>query len=250
MDPGKPAIRVLPDPDRLAAAAAEEFVRAALAAVAERGRFAVAISGGSTPLRLYRLLARRGHLTPPGPLPWAAVHWFWCDERCVPPEDELSNYGSWQNAIYGAPVPPDNVHRIRGEDADPSSAARAYELDLRQSLAASRPRLDLVLLGMGADGHTASLFPRSEALEERERWVVAPRVYPPGPARVTLTLPAINAAGRAVFVVSGEEKADTLRRVLEGPRDVEALPAQGVAPAKGECVWLADRAAAAGLTTA
>ena len=242
------ALRTLPDPDRLAAAAAEEVVRAAFEAVAARGRFAMAISGGSTPLRLFRLLARRGHLTPPGPLPWPAIHWFWADERCVPPEDELSNYGNWQDAIYGAPVPPENVHRIHGEDADAAGAARAYEDELRAFLD-PQPGLDLVLLGMGSDGHTASLFPGSEALRETARWVVAPAVYPPGPPRVTLTLPAINGAARAVFLVSGEEKAETLRRVLEGPRDVDALPAQGVQPPRGETVFLVDRAAAALLRT-
>ncbi len=241
------ALRILPDPDRLAAAAAEEFVRAALAAVAERGRFAVAISGGSTPLRLYRLLARRGHLTPPGTLPWPAVDWFWCDERCVAPEDSLSNYGAWQHAIYGAPIPAQNVHRIRGEDTEPARAAAAYEEELRRSLQ-PQGRFDLVVLGMGADGHTASLFPRSEALAERERWVVAPQVFPPGPPRVSLTLPAINAAARVVFLVSGEEKAEILARVLEGARDVRLLPAQGVEPAKGECAWLVDRAAASRLS--
>ncbi len=242
-------IRVLPDPDRLAAAAAEEFVRAALQATAERGRFTVAISGGSTPLRLYRLLARRGHLTPPGPLPWAAVDWFWCDERCVPPEDDLSNYGAWQTAIYGAPVPPQNVYRIQGEASDPETAARLYEGELRRYFGDGAPRFDLVLLGMGTDGHTASLFPGSEALTEVERWVVAPRVYPPGPARVTLTLPAINAAARVVLLVSGEEKAEVLRHAFEGPREIDRLPVQGVAPGAGECIWLVDRAAAAALST-
>ena len=221
-------------------------MRAALAAVAERGRFAVAISGGSTPRRLYRLLARRGHLTPPGPLPWAAVHWFWCDERAVPPEDDLSNYGAWQTAIHGAPVPADNVHRIAGEEPS-ERAAELYEQELRRFFPAPRPDFDLVLLGLGEDGHTASLFPRSEALAETSRWVAAPRVHPPGPRRVTLTLPAINAAARAVFLVSGEEKAEALRRVLHGPLDVESLPAQGVQPASGACVWLVDRDAAAGL---
>jgi 6-phosphogluconolactonase len=224
-------------------------VRAALRVTAEGRRFAVAISGGSTPLRLYRLLARRGHLTPPGPLPWEAVDWFWCDERCVPPEDELSNYGAWQTAIYGAPVPAQNIYRIQGEASDPETAALLYEADLRRYFHEPSPRFDLVLLGLGTDGHTASLFPGSEALAERERWVLAPRVYPPGPARVTLTLAAINAAARVVLLVSGEEKAEVLHRVLEEPREVDRLPAQGVTPSRGECVWLVDRAAAAALSS-
>jgi 6-phosphogluconolactonase len=239
-----PTVRVLPDPERLAAAAAEEFVRAALEATRERGRFAVAVSGGSTPLRLYHLLARRGHLTPPGSLPWGAIHWFWVDERCVPPEAELSNYGAWHEAIHGAPIPPANVHRIHGEHPDPPSAAQVYEDELRQFLSPPHSVLDLVLLGMGADGHTASLFPHSEALAENTRWVVAPVTYPPGPPRITLTLRALNEAARVLFLVSGEEKAGTVRLVLEEQRDIESLPAQGVAPARGECVWLVDRAAA------
>jgi len=239
-----PTVRVLPDPERLAAAAAEEFVRAALEASGERGRFAVAVSGGSTPLRLFRLLARRGHLTPPGPLPWSAIHWFWVDERCVPAEDEQSNYGAWRRAVAGAPIDEERVHRVVGE-LPASDAAARYESELRAWFDedSEKPRLDLVLLGMGNDGHTASLFPGSEALFEANRWAVAPRVYPSGPARVTMTLPAINAARRIVFLVSGEEKADTLRRVLDEP--AAGLPAQAVQPADGELTWLVDAAAAA-----
>jgi 6-phosphogluconolactonase len=243
-----PTVRVLPDPERLAAAAAEEFVRAALAATGERGRFAVAVSGGSTPLRLFRLLARRGHLTPPGPLPWPAIHWFWVDERAVPAEDPQSNYGAWRAALAGAPVGEARIHRVAGELAAEDAAER-YDSELRAWFghALSWPRFDLVLLGMGNDGHTASLFPGSEALAEAERWAVAPRIHPPGPARVTLTLPAINAARRVVFLVSGDEKAETLRRVLDEP--AAGLPAQAVRPADGELTWLVDAAAAAALRT-
>jgi 6-phosphogluconolactonase len=240
----EPVLRVLPDADRLAAAAAEVFVGAALAATRERGRFAVAISGGSTPLRLYRLLARRGHLTPPGPLPWGSIHWFWVDERCVPPDDPRSNHGNWREAMAGAQLPAANVHRIPAELGAAEAAGR-YDHTLRQWFAtAAAPRFDLVLLGMGADGHTASLFPGSEALTESERWVAAPRVYPSGPARVTLTLPALNAAACVVFLVSGAEKSATLRRVLRGPLDPGALPAQAIRPADGELSWFADQAAA------
>lgn len=235
---------MLPDAERLAAAAAEEFVRAALEASAERGRFAVAVSGGSTPLRLFRLLARRGHLTPPGPLPWGAIHWFWVDERCVPAEDEQSNYGAWRRAVAGAPIGEERIHRIGGE-RPATDAAACYESELRAWFGelVEEPQFDLVLLGMGNDGHTASLFPGSEALAEVERWAVAPRVYPSGPARVTLTLPAINAARRVVFLVSGGEKAETLRRVLDDP--AAGLPAQAVQPADGQLTWLVDAAAAA-----
>lgn len=243
-----PAIRVLPDADRLAAAAVEEFVRAALAAVAERGRFIVALSGGSTPLRAYRLLARRGLLTPPGPLPWSSIQWFWGDERCVPPDDKQSNYGAWRAAMAGAPLVESSIHRILGE-LPPSDAADRYEEELRAAFTtadAEPQRFDLVLLGLGADGHVASLFPASEGLEERERWVIAPRTYPPGPARVSLTLPPIESARRIVCLVSGAEKAAALQRVLEGPRSAPFLPAQAISP-RGDMLWLADAAAAADL---
>jgi 6-phosphogluconolactonase len=241
-----PTVRVLPDPERLAAAAAEEFVRAALEATGERGRFAVAVSGGSTPLRLFRLLARRGHLTPPGPLPWGAIHWFWVDERAVPAEDPQSNYGAWRSAVAGAPIGEARIHRIAGELRAEDAAAR-YETELRSWFGDGRswPRFDLLLLGMGNDGHTASLFPGSEALTEAKRCVVAPRVHPPGPERVTLTLPVINAARRVVFLVSGEAKAETLRRVLDEP--TAGLPAQAVRPRDGALLWLVDSAAAATL---
>jgi 6-phosphogluconolactonase len=243
-----PAIRILPDPERLAAAAAEEFVRAALAAVAARGRFAVALSGGSTPLRAYRLLARRGVLTPPGPLPWSSIHWFWGDERCVPPGDPQSNYGAWREAMAGAPLVEANVHRILGE-LEPAEAADRYEEALRAVLTgggAEPSGFDLMWLGLGVDGHVASLFPGSDGLAERRRWVIAPRVYPPGPPRVSLTLPAIESARRIVCLVSGAEKAATLQRVLEGPHAAPPLPAEAISP-RGELLWLVDAAAAARL---
>lgn len=232
-------LRVVAGPAELAVAAADEWRARALAA-APSGRFSVALAGGRTPQPLHALLA-----DPREPyrdaLPWALTHVFFGDERSVPPDDPASNYGAARDALLSrVPLPPGNVHRIRGED-DAGAAARAYEEELRRVLGPAA-RLDLVLLGLGADGHTASLFPGSPALEERTRLVAAPFVPSLGARRITLTLPALSAAARVVFLVSGAEKADALRRVLAGAAE---LPAARVRPREGAALFLADRAAAA-----
>jgi len=233
--------------DALMEAAAEGFVGAAAAAVRARGRFAVALAGGATPRRLYALLA-----SPPyaSRVDWARVHVFWGDERCVPPDDPMSNYRMACVALLAhVPLPAENVHRIRGED-DPDAAAAAYERELREAFAGPPvARFDLVLLGMGGNGHTASLFPGGAAIHETERWVMADYVAEMSMWRVTLTPVVINAAAEVVFLVSGPEKAATLKRVLEGPYQPDALPAQVVAPAAGRLRWLVDTAAAAALRT-
>ena len=188
----------------------------------------------ATPAVLYRLLVSK-------PIDWSRVHVFLGDERCVPPDDPASNYRMARETLLDhVPIPPANVHRIRGEDP-PAVAAAAYERELRVTTA----RLDLVLLGMGDNGHTASLFPGLAAVRERERWVVAEYVAEVGMWRVTLTPPAINAAVAVVFLVAGQGKAEMLHRVLDGPRDPEALPAQAIATARA--TWLVDAAAAAQL---
>lgn len=237
-------IEVFDTPDRLMAAAAEAFVECADRALLASGRFVVALSGGSTPAALYGLLA-----TEPiaDRVDWPRVHVFWGDERCVPPDAPASNYRMARERLLDhVPVSPTQVHRIRGED-DPTTAAAACERELRATLAGSR--LDLVLLGMGNDGHTGSLFPGTPAVREAERWVIAHRV--PGaaaaPWRITFTPPVLNAAADVLFLVTGADKAATLHRVLDGPLDPDALPSQAIAPRDGCVRWLVDAAAAAEL---
>jgi 6-phosphogluconolactonase len=246
------SVEVHPTVDALIRAAADAVVGAAAAAVGQTGRFVLALSGGSTPRELYRLLAAPAYAAR---IEWPRTDVFWGDERCVPPDDPASNYRMAREALLDhVAVSADRVHRVRGEE-DPHAAAAAYEKTLRHVFATpiDRPRVepatrfDLVLLGMGGDGHTASLFPGSPGLRERDRWVVADRVNATPPWRVTLTLPVINAATELVFLVAGADKATPLQRVLEGPRAAEPLPAQLVAPTHGRLRWLVDRAAAARL---
>ncbi len=230
-------------------AAAEVFIRRAAEAIRSSGRFCVALSGGSTPRGLYALLAAEPDAAR---VDWPRVHVFWADERCVPPSDPASNHRMARELLLDrVPVPGSNVHRIRGED-DPAEAAAAYERELREAFSTPagppRPapgrRFDLVLLGLGDDGHTASLFPGRAALEETTRWVIAHHVAAVAAWRITLTPPVINAAADVVFLVSGREKAAILQRVIEGPYRPAELPAQRVAPRDGCLRWLADAAAA------
>jgi 6-phosphogluconolactonase len=231
---------VVPDADALASVAAQRFTALASSAIAERGRFIVALSGGSTPRPAYALLAQEPLVSR---VDWARVHVFWGDERCVPPEHPDSNYRMASRALLDhVAIPPDSVHRIPGE-LPPEEAAAVYQAELERVLGAGG-RFDLVLLGMGADGHTASLFPGTAAVEERGRAVVAVYVEKLTAWRVTLTLPVIQAARRVVFLVSGAGKAPVLARVHAG----EALPAGLVRPKDGQLIWLADRDAAADLS--
>jgi len=243
----EPLIDVLPDASAVIDAA-DELVRvAAAAAIAARGRFTLALSGGRTPNGLYRALA---DAPGPGraPLDWRRIHLLWGDERAVPPEDPQSNYGTAMAAFAGAPIPPANVHRIAAETAPAEDGAAAYEALLRalfDTAAPQVPEIDLVLLGLGTDGHTASLFPGTAALAERRRLVVAQRVEAVGGDRVTLTYPVLNAARSVVFLITGAEKAVMARRLVR-ERDA-GLPAAGVRPQRGTLRYLLDRAAAAGL---
>ncbi len=245
------SIEILPDEDALAARAADLFAQAAQEAAAARGRFAAALSGGASPQPLYRLLARQQFTQK---VPWRRVHLYWGDERCVPPDDPESNYGAAERLfIRHVPIPSTSVHRVHGEEGA-ERAADAYEEELRALAARERPTselpvFDLVLLGLGADGHTASLFPHSPELEEVERLAVA-TVAPDGSPRVTVTYPVIGAARRVWFLVSGAAKAGMVAEVLEGLRVPKAVPAQAVAPVKGTLTWLLDEAAAAELSPA
>jgi 6-phosphogluconolactonase len=210
--------------------------------IVERGRFTIALSGGSTPRPIYARLAAADHVDH---IDWRKVHVFFSDERCVPPDDAASNYRMAREALLDhVPLPPENIQRIRGEE-DPALAALAYEQDLQRLFRTSTaPAFDLICLGMGDDGHTASLFPGTAALSEQERWVVAQYVAA-GPAwRVTFTAPLINAARHVAFLVEGAGKSETLKRVLEGPYLPDVLPAQLIQPLCGRAHWLVDAAAA------
>jgi 6-phosphogluconolactonase len=236
----------------LIAGAAEIFIAAAARAIRRSGRFAVALSGGSTPRPLYELLASPSHA---GRVDWSRVHLFWSDERCVPPHDAQSNYRMVRETLLASvAVPAANVHRMRGEDP-PAQAAAAYELDLRRAFAtpAGPPRsapgrcFDLALLGMGSDGHTASIVPRRGAVRERRRWVLAEKVALVPEWRLTLTPPVLAAAAHVAFLVSGADKAAMLHRVLDGPRQPYLFPAQSIAPTGGALDWLVDAEAGARL---
>jgi len=228
----------------LARAAAALFAARAAGAVSARGRFTAALSGGRTPEALYTLLATAPFATK---IPWDRVHLFWGDERCVPPDNRESNYRlARERLLDHVPVPPANVHRIRGE-MDPVEAAVLYE-GLLHAFFGQRgelcPAFDVVLLGLGEDGHTASLFPGSPAIRESLRRVSAQYVDAQKGWRITLTPPAINAARVVAFLVSGKGKADAVRDVLEGPFRPGTLPAQAIRPSRGELRWMLDRAAA------
>ncbi|MEB2288926.1 MAG: 6-phosphogluconolactonase [Anaerolineae bacterium] len=238
-------LEVVADGETLARKAAGYVVRLAGEAIAARGRFSIGLSGGSTPRALFRRLASPAWASR---IDWARVHVFWGDERCVPPDDAASNYRLARETLLSrVPLPPEHSHRIAGELA-PAEAARRYEAELRAFFssgesATPQPRFDLLLLGMGDDGHTASLFPGTAALHETERWAIENYVPRLDSWRITLTVPAINAAAHAIFLVSGAAKAETLRAVLHGPRQPEIYPAQLVRPQAGRLLWLVDRAA-------
>ena len=240
---------VLADRDALAWEAAARVAGAGQAAVRERGRFTLALSGGNTPRELYQLLAMSEWLVR---VPWEATDVFWADERCVPPDHPDSNYGAARAALLDRlPVLLEQVHRWRGEAPAPAVEAERYAGELRAHTdvdPTGMPRLDLILLGMGPDGHTASLFPHSPALHVADVPTAAPHIPERGGYRLTLTLPALNAARAAIFLVSGEGKAETLAQVLEGSPTPDELPAQAVRPRNGTLIWLVDAAAASRLS--
>jgi 6-phosphogluconolactonase len=226
---------VLPDPEALARRAAEIVLAAARAA---RGRFAIALSGGSTPRRLYQVLATM-------PMPWERTHWFWGDERFVPPTDNASNYRMTREALLAhVPVVADHIHPIPTTGLAPDAAASAYERTLKDfygvtELLPERPLFDVVLLGLGTNGHTASLFPDKPVLDERRHWVGSMDDAEAGP-RITLTYPALESSREVLFLVAGGDKKTVLREVLDGDR---RHPAARLKPA-GNLRFLADRTAA------
>jgi 6-phosphogluconolactonase len=271
-------IQIFPDPDALAEAVARHIVQRARTAISASGWFMLALSGGSTPRAAYLRLAT-GDLA--RKLDWQRTHVLWSDERCVPPDDPRSNYRMARETLLDrVPIPPRQIHRIRGED-DPEKAADDYERELRLLLSCHPERsegagtplpvnasrsgsfaepalsaaeglrmtngLDLVLLGLGEDGHTASLFPGQAVMHEKRRWVLATPAPDGTIWRVTLTPPPINAARNVTFVVSGESKAARLQEVLEGPFTPDVLPAQTIRPTKGRLLWMMDQGAASRL---
>lgn len=244
----KPEVRIVEDADELALEAAIEFARLATASTDARNLFTVVLSGGSTPKRLYSILADEPWRSQ---LPWSKMHFFWSDERHVPPDHPDSNYRIAHEALLSqVPVPAENIHRIKGEEGDAAQAAAEYEQEIRNTFRLTSdqsPRFDLVLLGLGSDGHTASLFPATTALSEREHFVVANWVEKLNAWRLTLTLPVLNNARNVVFLVSGRDKADILGAVLEGDH-AQKYPAQLVQPTDGSLLWLVDSDAAASLS--
>jgi 6-phosphogluconolactonase len=238
-----PEVEILPDARSLAERAVEEFVYLADEALRTGSRLTVVLAGGSTPQRMYNRLAGVQ-------ADWERIFFFWGDERCVPPAHADSNYRMADEALLShIPIPIGNIHRITGE-LPPEEAAQGYEDELRRFFGDEAPRFDLILLGLGGDGHTASLFPGTPAIREKRRWVaaVSHRVPPPPIVdRATLTLPVLNAAANVLFLVSGSEKAERLAQVLHDPFQPDLLPAQAVKPVNGGVRWLVDQAAAAKL---
>ena len=240
-----PRVQVYPTPALMTAAAGTEILRAIRQAVGERGIFSLALSGGETPRALYRRLAETADADEPD---WSCVHLCFGDERMVHPDDPASNYGMVRDELIAhVPIPAGNVRRIRGE-RPPGVAAREYAADLGGLIARTGGKLDVVLLGLGEDGHTASLFPGTDAVRERTQPVVAVQAAV-GP-RVTITLPVINAAREVIFLVEGGAKADIVRRVLEPAPGEQPLPASLVDPAGSAPLWMMDAAAASLLHSA
>lgn len=233
-------VMVAADAQALADAAADVVAREAALAIATRGWCRIALSGGSTPQALYQRLASRRDLE------WHRVHLVWGDERCVPPTHAASNYGMARQALIDhIAIPPAQVHRIRGEEPPEAEAVR-YEHELRGVV--HDGAIDLALLGLGLDGHTASLFPGDAATRETSRWVVAAGFADARGWRISLTAPVLMAARTVVFLVAGRDKAQVLADVVEGPEAPEAWPAQRIARGAVDVHWLVDRAAAATLT--
>jgi len=241
---------VLPDLDAVSHEAARRFVAIANDAIAANARFTVALAGGSTPERLYRLLASEAYRDA---VPWASVYVFFGDERCVPPDDAESNYRMASESLLShVPIMPERIFRLEGE-RDPQSAAVTYDARLGDVFGLSPgrlPQFDLVLLGMGPDGHTASLFPHTEGLKVVERLAAANYVPKFDSWRLTVTYPVLDAAANVIFLVGGAEKADALQQVLEGPFNPDEYPAQGVRTPDGTVTFLVDAAAASTLSTA
>lgn len=238
-------LRIVENPEELAKEGAKLFMDAAAAAIAQQGRFSVALSGGSTPYRLFRHLGASYRQK----IAWDRVHLFWSDERCVPRDHEQSNFRlAYDELISRIWIPAANVHRIKGE-LRPEEAARYYEADMKKHFDKDMPSFDLILLGVGPDGHTASLFPGAEILRERQRLALPVFSDTALHWRVTLTLPVLNSAKQVLFLVTGRSKADIVSSLI-GINEADGYPAAMVRPSAGNIIWLVDRDAAAELPEA
>jgi 6-phosphogluconolactonase len=246
----EPDLRIVENAEALSRAAADVIVAQTAKILQVQDSFTIALSGGSTPRRLYRLLA--GDVSYRHQLNWERIHLFWGDERHVPMSHPDNNYWMAHEAMLSKlPVPATNVHRVLTENPDASVVAEEYEEELLTFFHLEEgelPRFDCVLLGMGPDGHTASLFPGTTAVHEQERLVVANWVEKFQTHRITMTAPVLNNAKCIIFLISGEEKADTLRQVLQGEKRPDQLPSQLIEPTQGELLWLVDKRAAQSLT--
>jgi 6-phosphogluconolactonase len=244
-------IRQMTDKKALYAAAAEQVCRVGQLAIDTTGRFSLVLSGGTTPRPLYELLAEAPFRQA---IDWSKVEFFWGDERVVPPGDQRSNFRMAREAMLDKlNIAPERIHRIRAEQPDLDRAAREYEMDIERVLGEVAgvgrrpPHFNLFLLGMGSDGHTASIFPDTDALSETERWVIPVDVPSLGVKRITMTPLLINSAHFIIFLVTGGDKADVVADVLQGPRDPRRCPAQLIHPLTGEVMWFVDREASSKL---
>jgi 6-phosphogluconolactonase len=241
----EPKIIVLDDAQALYKRAAEEIAHLSGESICTHAEFTFCLSGGTTPAEVFDLLGSRFLLS----VDWNEVQFFWGDERCVPPDDDRSNFRMAQRTMLSKlPIKPEQIHRIHGE-ASPAEAASAYEAELHAHFGSDElPSMDLALMGLGDNSHTASLFPHNPALHETERLALAVEVDNPTERhRITLTVPVFNNAANVMFLVSGADKAQAVWNVLKGPRDPDQFPAQLIAPADGQLIWLLDRDAASKL---
>lgn len=235
------------DLETLSQQAAQYTVRLANQSIVTHGRFTLALAGGSTPKKLYALLAAEPYRSQ---IDWGSVEVFWGDERCVPPDDPESNYRMAQEELLSkVPIPASQVHRMPADQANHEAAAAEYADEMRRTFGTDGiPSFDLIQLGLGPEGHTASLFPHQASLHEQQRLVMPVTTPKPPPDRLTFTPPLLNAARNVLFLVAGAEKADAIHAILEGEYQPDEYPAQIVRPTKGEVTWMLDTAAASKLT--
>lgn len=237
------SVATYPDSETLSHAAADYVVRIARESIATHGRFTLALSGGSTPKKLYSLLSKEPYRNQ---IDWALLEIFWSDERCVPPDNAESNYRMAQEALLShVPISAQQIHRMPADQLDRNAASQEYTREMQRVFGTSAlPHFDLLQLGMGPEGHTASLFPHQPSLHEEQRQVMHVSVPKPPPDRLTFTPPLLNAAVHVLFLVTGAEKAEAVQAVLEGPYQPDEYPAQLVRPSDGEVTWMLDSTAA------
>lgn len=241
-------VSIFPDGGQLSVAAAEYIVRVAQESIATHGRFTLALSGGSTPRKLYAMLADEPYRSQ---IDWALTEIFWSDERSVPPDNAESNYLLAQEVMLSKlPIPASQIHRVTAEQPDLDAASLHYTQELHKVFGTEDiPKFDLIQLGMGPEGHTASLFPHQASLTEQKRLIMPVSVPKPPPVRLTFTPPLLNAAVHILFLVTGPDKSEAVQAVLEKPYQPDEYPAQIIRPSEGEVTWMLDKAAASLLTT-